>query len=66
MLENWCVDKRKRSFFKDELNSPIRSETEEEIDADSLLEKTWIEGDLELFNVLIELIEKGKIDGIID
>ena len=68
LLEQWCVEKRKHSYYT-ESNQPPANTTcganENDINqlADDLIEKAWIFGGLDSFRQLISSIKTNKING---
>lgn len=69
MLEKWCVEKRKNSYSKDNNVNLVKNEGEKalkdfSITYDTLIEKAWIEADNTTLNILIDIIQKGKINSI--
>ena len=70
MLEKWCIEKRKQSYFKPaETGQIVLADLYDEASDtssihDDIIEKAWINGKIEYFNYLINLIKKNKMSGI--
>lgn len=73
MLENWCIERRKKSYFKDKYDGQeIWSEINQNSDikdsdqnlADFLLEKAWTDGNMSFFDQIFSIVESLKIDSI--
>jgi hypothetical protein len=74
LLENWCNERRKKSYFKNQnIIEPenktdlmkyenVHGTSNEKI-ADNLLEKAWINDDPKYIKELITLIESKKLNG---
>jgi hypothetical protein len=74
MLENWCIENRKNSYFRSlDQNNHLNESIHAGIDyslfgsysvlADHLLMMCWIDGKMANFNELVSLIESKKISG---
>ena len=71
LLEKWCIEKRKQSYFKPAETGQTKlanffdetSENNRNIH-DGIIENAWINGNIEYFNYLINLIKRNKMSGI--
>ena len=65
-MEQWCIQRRKQSYFNDNQTLSMKSdkqETELIENPDELISKAWSEGKLKCLTKLLNLIQTNKIHG---